>query len=140
MAETIETARQPGNRSHVWPYLTLPALYLMLVASGPLYTWYADVAHGNQPDANIGYGLGFMWAALWGLPWSIWPWTYFSEASLSQPTHPPNNDIAEMTAYLGCGLLNVCLLVVGMLLLRRYIARTATERSPRPRRGQMPSV
>jgi hypothetical protein len=99
-----------SERPRLWPYLILPGIYFLLVASGPLYSWYSTTV--PVIGANIGYGLGFMWTAVWGMPWSIWPWT-----------NPPGTDMAEVAAYVGCGLLNVALLVGIMLWLRRKAAR-----------------
>ena len=100
------------DRSPVWPYLVLPGVLLLLVAIGPLYSWYSIIEHANAPDANIGYGLGFFWAAFWGIPWSAVPWF-----------NPPASDVAGMAAYVGCGLINVALIMFITLFLRRRADR-----------------
>ena len=66
------------HRSPLWPYLLLPAVLSLVVASGPLHSWYGS-------------------------------------------------DLSEMVAYVGCGLLNVALVALLMLTLRRRADRLETQ-------------
>lgn len=91
-------------------------LHLGFALSGPAFAFLSAYFY-STPDANIGYGLGLLWAAVWGLPWSIWP---LMTDSASIPVQ-----IAVFTA---CALLNVVLHAgVWAWLLRRRRARQQRE-------------
>jgi bacteriorhodopsin len=95
-----------------WAYFILPALYMLMIALGPLFSWWALAEDGRGPDANIGFGMGFFWTTFWGLPWSLW-WVVNS----------PNSEVSAMAIYIGCGLINVALTSGFMVWLRRRVAR-----------------
>jgi hypothetical protein len=113
----MTTARRPR-----WTSL-LVAGGLLLALSGPAYYLYAT----SQPviGANIGAGFAMMWTALWGLPWSIWPWM-----SLDRPV---GNDSEEL-AFFACALVNVALLCLVTWRGRRRASDTATTTSSALRR------
>lgn len=95
-----------------WPYLVPPGVFLLMVSLGALYASLAVIEHCNSCGANIGYGMGMMWLAVWGFPWSIWPWRY-----------QPDSYAAEIAAFTGCGLVNVGLVMAMMLMLWRRDCR-----------------
>ena len=94
-----------------WTYLLVAGG--LLAISGPAYYLYAT----SQPviGANIGADFAMMWTALWGLPWSIWPWTSLNQAV--------GNDSQEL-AFIACALVSVA------LLARSRIKTTSRPRSP----------
>jgi hypothetical protein len=113
-------AAKARSRQARWPYLMVPTLYLLMIALGPLFSWWALVEDGHGPDANIGYGLGFLWTAAWGLPWS-----------LPSAMNPPDSDVTGMVIYIACGLINVVLISVFMVWVRRRVAREYHPRDGR---------
>ena len=38
------------HRSPLWPYLLFPAALALMVASGPLYSWYSLIEHFEAQD------------------------------------------------------------------------------------------
>ena len=109
-------------RSSRRAYLPVAGL-LLLAVSGPAYYLYAT----SQPviGANIGAGLAMMWSVLWGLPWSIWPWT-----SLDRPA---SDDTQELALFV-CALVNVALLGLVIWWRRRRARSTAATSSSALRR------
>jgi hypothetical protein len=111
-----------GMQPPLWPYLAFPAVFLLLVLTGPAYYWLSVAQHGtleSAPDANIGAALGIMWTSIWGLPWSVWPW---SSATVEQWSGHATEAI-----FVACALVNVVLLTVFMLWLRRRAAEPETR-------------
>ncbi len=95
----------------LWRYLVMPGVHLLLVLVGPAY--YAMATVGPEPpDANIGAGLGLLWTAGWGLPWSLWPWY----------ARLPGNDTTEMI-FVACAFLNVALFTLFMWWRWRLASR-----------------
>jgi hypothetical protein len=95
--------------------------HLLLALSGPAYMFVAEYFY-STPDANIGYGLGLIWAAFWGLPWSLWP--FFATDRVSVPV--------DIGVYTACALLNVALHAgVWVWLLRRERRQQRRETAPR---------
>jgi hypothetical protein len=99
-----------------WTYLLVAGG--LLAISGPAYYLYAT----SQPviGANIGAGFAMMWTALWGLPWSIWPWMSLNQAI--------GNDSQEL-AFIACALVNVALLGLMTWRGRRRASQTAETAS-----------
>ncbi len=106
----------------------MPGLHLLAALSGPAYYVAAVAPYGfdinGSPDANIGAGLAIGWTALWGLPWSIWPW------------RAENIDSPE-PVFAACALLNVALVAAAAWWLYRSSVRRGTRSgtvaSPRAR-------
>jgi hypothetical protein len=121
----VSIRKDPSSKPPLWPYLVFPASFLLLVLAGPAYYWLSVAQYGtleSAPDANIGAALGIMWTAIWGLPWSAWPWTSSTVEQWSGH--------ATEAIFVACALFNVVLLTVFMFWLRRR----ATE--PHTRAGQ----
>lgn len=107
-----------------WRGLTAAILGGVLAMSGAAYYLYAT----SQPviGANIGAGLAMMWTALWGLPWSIWPWK-----SLDGPA----SDDTQEIALFACVLVNVALLGLVTWWRRRSSSTAETSSSALPRQS-----
>jgi hypothetical protein len=107
-----------------WPYVLVPVLHLLAALTGPAYYLYAI----SVPviGANIGAGLGLMWTAGWGLPWSLVP---FNATGTSNQQ--------DLVAFTACALFNVAL-VAGLffVLYRRAATRmhVKTDQPAAPRR------
>jgi hypothetical protein len=88
----------------------VPALLLALVLIGPAI--YLDATIGA--DENIWEGMGLLWTAMWGVPWSL-PIVFGIV-----PIESGNLAVALFTA---CALLNVLILT---LAFRRRSSRAGT--------------
>jgi hypothetical protein len=113
----VSIREDPGLKLTLWPYLVFPAIFFLLVMTGPAYYWLSVIEYGtleSAPDANIGAALGIMWTAIWGLPWSAWPWTSSTVEQWSGH--------ATEAIFVACALVNAVLLTVFMLWLRRRTA------------------
>lgn len=108
-----------SERPKRWPYAAVPLLWLLGALSGPAYYLVAVAPYGyklnGSPDANIGAGLGVMWTAAWGWPWSLRPWNDLNIGLLS-----PDR---SMLVFAACALLNVVLVAVVFAALYRYTRR-----------------
>jgi hypothetical protein len=102
--------RLEPRRSHA-KYLLPPLAYLLVAVSGPVYYLFAMQ---QSTDGNIGAGIALMWTALWGLPWSIWPWMTSSALGFELGV-----------IFFSCALVNVAL--VGMMMWRRWRRETGTS-------------
>lgn len=101
-------------KPRLWPYLTPPALLLLLVLTGPAFYGLSAASSGSpeaSPDANIGTGLAMIWTAVCGLPWSVWPW-------MSGGVETMSSHVKELI-FTVCALINVGLLAAFTLWLRR---------------------
>ncbi len=97
-----------------WHYFAVPGACLVGALSGPLYFWAHVAAFGlSATDANIGAGLGLMWTAAWGLPWSIWPWTV-DDLNMRE----------ALFAFTSCALFNVALVSI----MAKFLYSRATRR------------
>jgi hypothetical protein len=103
-------------------YLLPPFGYLLVALSGPVSYL---IAMSRSADGDIGAGLAILWTGVWGLPWSIWPWT-------------SGNTLGSGLAlsFLACALVNVGLL--SSLMWWRW--RRATAKSTADRSSQAPSA
>lgn len=116
-AQAVSSAHPPR-----WPYVIVPTLHLVAALSGPVYYVYAT----SVPviGANIGAGLGLMWTAGWGLPWSVVPWNATG-----------NTNQESFLAFTACALLNVALVAaLFFLLYRRAASRTPSPAHSTPLR------
>jgi len=102
-----------------WPYVLVPGLHPLTALTGPAYYLYAT----SVPviGANIGAGLGLLWTACWGLPWSLVPLNATGTSS--------QQDFVAVTA---CALFNVALVAIGFFLLYRRAATRMHVKTDRP--------
>jgi hypothetical protein len=97
----------------------VPVLHLVAALTGPAYYLYAT----SVPviGANIGAGLGLLWTACWGLPWSLVP--------LNGTGSSNQQDFLAFTA---CALFNVALVAIGFFLLHRRATTRMHVMTDRP--------
>jgi hypothetical protein len=117
-----ERADRAGAKPPLWPYLVLPAIFLLLSLTGPAFYWLNVAEYGTleqAADANIGAAIGIMWTALWGFPWSVWPW--------NSPGVSQMSGHGQELVYVACALVNV-LLITGFMIWRwRRVVRVDTR-------------
>ena len=101
----------PGTQQSLARYWAAPLAYLLISMSGPVYYLFAMQ---QSTDGNIGAGIALLWTAVWGLPWSLWPWMTSSALGFELGV-----------LFFGCALVNVALL--GMLMRRRWRRETGTR-------------
>ena len=97
-------------------YLLPPLVYLLVALSGPASYLFAI---SQSIDGNIGAGAAILWTAVWGFPWSIWPFM-----------HSTAWDTGLLLILLACALVNVGVLALMMWWRwRRAASKPAVEPS-----------
>lgn len=113
-----ETLRQAAARR--WPYAMSPWIHLGFVLAGLAWWGGAVIEYGTwetSPDANIAAGLGILWIAALGLPWSM--------LMFLDPYYYGLPEAGVVLILTTCAFLNVA--VHARLMVRRHRRRNAAK-------------